>query len=478
MSRLVLRSARRRPTGSALIIVLWSLVLLSMGAVSVLYGTRVDLRVAKNIGDRTQARFLALAAIEKAKAVLYRESESRKQTGESFSRVPYDSATDFREQKLGNGTYQVIRAPRDGEVGTLVYGVLDMERLLDVATVTAAELMKLPDFTPDAAAAIIDWRDRDQKLSPQGAESAYYARLDRPYLMRNGPPETLLELLAVKGVTPERLLGEDLNANGLLDPAENDGDRTPPDDDADGQLYAGWSRYLAFSNTTQNLNARGEPRVHIQNGSEEELATVEGLSEDLANAITKYRQVQQLQSLADLLGVKRTEENPNAGRNRRRPNRGRSRNNRGNNNTNANNTNGNNSNLRVVGGEIIDQAQLIEFADGLTSREADLTNVVNVNTADQVVLGCLPGISEDLAREIVDQRQRIGSFRNLAQLLEVDGIDRAKLKEILPRLCVRSGTFRIIGEGAIESSGARYRIEAVIRRTDTDFKLLAYREDV
>ena len=101
--------------GSALIIVLWSLVLLSMGAVSVLYGTRVDLRVAKNVGDRTKARFLALAAIEKAKAVLYRESEQQKRSGEAFSAVPYDSPADFREQKLGAGEYQVIRAPRADE---------------------------------------------------------------------------------------------------------------------------------------------------------------------------------------------------------------------------------------------------------------------------------------------------------------------------------------------------------------------------
>ena len=35
-------------------------------------------------------------------------------------------------------------------------------------------------------------------------------------------------MLLIKGVTADLLLGEDTNANGLLDPEENDGDENLP----------------------------------------------------------------------------------------------------------------------------------------------------------------------------------------------------------------------------------------------------------
>ncbi len=38
--------------------------------------------------------------------------------------------------------------------------------------------------------------------------------LDPPYAPRNGPMETIEELLLVRGVTPELLFGVDANHNG------------------------------------------------------------------------------------------------------------------------------------------------------------------------------------------------------------------------------------------------------------------------
>ena len=55
--------------------------------------------------------------------------------------------------------------------------------------------------------AIIDWLDTDDKESDLGAESSYYQSLDKPYSCRNGPIQYLEELLLIKGITPELLLG-------------------------------------------------------------------------------------------------------------------------------------------------------------------------------------------------------------------------------------------------------------------------------
>ena len=65
---------RRR--GSILIGVLWCMVLLSVLVIGVLHTARMDLLVVKNYGDRVQAHYLALAGVERAKALLRRRDLS------------------------------------------------------------------------------------------------------------------------------------------------------------------------------------------------------------------------------------------------------------------------------------------------------------------------------------------------------------------------------------------------------------------
>jgi hypothetical protein len=55
-----------------LIGVLWCLGFLLVGGGGVLHTARMDLIVVKNYGDRIQAHCLALADIERAKALVYR----------------------------------------------------------------------------------------------------------------------------------------------------------------------------------------------------------------------------------------------------------------------------------------------------------------------------------------------------------------------------------------------------------------------
>lgn len=59
---------------------------------------------------------------------------------------------------------------------------------------------------------------------------------------------------------------------------------------------------------------------------------------------------------------------------------------------------------------------------------------MNLNTATAEELQVLPGIGEVLAQRIVAYREQIGGFRNLEQLLEVNGIGTVKYAEIVPML--------------------------------------------
>jgi type II secretory pathway component PulK len=120
--------------------------------------------------------------------------------------------------------FRVIRQGTADEGDELVYGIRDEESRLNINTVGREELAKLEDMRPEVVSSIIDWRDGDNSPQPSGAERDYYASLKPPYIPRNAEIQTIREMLLINGVTPELLLGEDLNANGLLDPEENDGD--------------------------------------------------------------------------------------------------------------------------------------------------------------------------------------------------------------------------------------------------------------
>jgi hypothetical protein len=77
-----------------------------------------------------------------------------------------------------------------------------------------------------------------------GAESQAYLRLNPPYRCKNGDFESTEELRLVMGAHLDILYGEDVNMNGVLDPNEDDGDVSPPADDRDGHLDPGILEYL------------------------------------------------------------------------------------------------------------------------------------------------------------------------------------------------------------------------------------------
>ena len=68
-------------------------------------------------------------------------------------------------------------------------------------------LMGLPGMTEDVADAILDWLDPDDEPRELGCEVEYYSGLSPPYAPKNGPVDTVEELLLVRGVTPQLLFG-------------------------------------------------------------------------------------------------------------------------------------------------------------------------------------------------------------------------------------------------------------------------------
>ena len=120
----------------------------------------------------------------------------------------------------------------------------------------------------------------------------------------------------------------------------------------------------------------------------------------------------------------------------------------------------------------------MEIADDVTvSSDDEQPGVININTASPEVLACLPGIGEELAQAIVSHRKSAGFFANIAWLLKVPGMSRDIFKQVAPKVCARSETFRILSEGRISSTGTRKILEVIVRVGPDSIDTLSYRED-
>lgn len=477
-----LQEVRARKRASILVGLLWCLVILSLVVVGVLHTSRIDLMAQKNYGDRIQAHYLALAGIEKAKALLYQNAHDRSRSQKNHSGELYNSQGDFRDVAFYRGKFSVLRRGRQDEGGGVVYGISDEESRLNVNVATIDELTNLDGMTPDIAAAIIDWRGNGSTVTPGGANADYYLSLDPPYRPRHAAFETVRELLMVRDVTPELLFDRDRHENGLLPPAGDVEDSSAGNLAAD--MDGGWAGIITVCSSEKNVNAGGEDRVNIQTADETELSKIKGITPPIAHAIVTYRGQHQFQSIADLLDVTAPQgQNQNQNRNSNsQSNQNNSDQSGSDNQDNSNSNQGNsssNSGAAGSGQKVISPELLMDIADDVSTVDAnqDLQGMININTAGLSVLDCLPGVDRQLAQAIISFRQSSGFFANTAELLKVNGMAQDIFKQLVPLVSARSETFRILSEGQVTSTGARQRIQEIVHVGLSDVSTLAYRED-
>src|SRR5262249_42476473 len=112
-------------------------------------------------------------------------------------------------------------------------------------------------MTDEIADSIITWvrteSENTRRPRPNGADSSYYNALSPSYRCKNGPLDSVEELLYVRGVTSQLLFGTDHNRNGVQDPGEDDGSGWDP----------GWAAYLTVYSRFPNVDSEGKTRVAL-----------------------------------------------------------------------------------------------------------------------------------------------------------------------------------------------------------------------
>jgi type II secretory pathway component PulK len=288
------RAPVRDRNGFVIIAVLIVIVVLSLAAYRFTDLMTAEYRAAARSQSAAQVRLAARSGVHYAAAVLADPNILYGQLGGNpyaDGAIPAQVVRDG-DQPNQQASFMLVAVAPDGTGGFAQKTgcVLDESARLNVNALIAADksgqvlfdaLLKLPNMTADLADAIVDWVDADDDPRDAGAESDYYAGLGSPYRAKNGPLNSVEELLLVRGMTPQLLFGNDRNRNGVAD-----------DDPAAGSFDRGLADYLTVYGRELNVDADGSLRINV-NESENLPDLYQRLAgrlpQDLADFILAYK---------------------------------------------------------------------------------------------------------------------------------------------------------------------------------------------
>ncbi|HEV8060327.1 MAG TPA: type II secretion system protein GspK [Gemmataceae bacterium] len=476
----------QRRSGFVLVAVLLVVVVLALSAYRFTQSMAAEYRVADGLERTAQARAFARSAIDYSMVML--------SNPQNFSSVlmnnPFDNSAVFQhiivqanDKPHFQGAFDIVAplgvdATAGGQVGNTL-GVFDEHSKININALFALDssgttltnfLMALPNMTEDVANSIVDWIDPDDTTRDNGAESDYYSGLSPPYVAKNGPLDSIEELLMVKGVTPQLLFGNDQNRNGVLDPGEDDGT---------GVLDQGWSAYLTVFSRERNVSSQNVPRINV-NSSDlttllTQLAAVVGepmacyivgarlysptpiaagatkpatggqlTQQQLGNLASPTTQPSSISSLFTLV------------------------------NTTISIPGSNGQAATTYACPLNDastlQSTLPLMLDQLTTQgTSDIPARLNVNTAPLALLEALPGITAAQAQTIFDQRPVYTggaapdpSFATTAWLLNQGNLTPTIMQGLDRYVTASSQVYRIQSIGYFDGGGPMARMEAVI----------------
>jgi type II secretory pathway component PulK len=414
--------------GSVLIIVLW--VALGLVSIALYFGNSMSLEM--RAADNRVAILQSQQAIAGAERYVSYVLSNRV----SNSAMPDPTLYEAEMVPVGASYFWLIGRQTNNtqtSVDTPFFGLIDEASKLNLNTATADMLQYLPGMTPQLADAIIDWRDADENVTTNGAESSTYLGRIPAYHAKNAKFETLDELRLVFGAELYILQGEDANMNGVLDLNENDSDTSPPSDNRDGHLDSGLFEYLTVYSRESVLrdDGSGSNKVNIAT------AQSSAIQSALAEKLSSDRASQIVASLGSTAATNLLQ-------------------------------------FYIRSGMTADEFAQVEglFCASDTPKEG----LVNVNTASETVLACIPGIGTDKAPSLVAYRQTASDkLKTIAWVLDV--LDQASALQAAPYLTTHSYQFTA-DVAAVGNYGRGYQRVKFVFDTSSGTPQVMYRQDL
>ncbi len=478
-------------------------------------------------GRQLQCRAIVESGAEAVRYYLMQDDAARDEAGGHFNNPSYfQTIPVLMHQDAAQCANFTVLVPNIDDTGNLAgvrYGLEDESARLNINALVEIDklqenagrdlLLGLPGMTEDVADAILDWMDSDDEAREYGVESDYYQGLSPAYGAKNGPLDTVEELLLVRGVTPQLLFGSDTNRNGMVDasemsPSSGIGATMPgattiapsasATDSSLGSMDRGWSGYLTLYSQEKNVTSQGLPRIDLNMDDLEALheSLSAALNEDWATFIILYRQNgpydgteagEDIATVGDLDfskegGTKLGQVLDLIGKKVQVPAAGAA-------GAGGGGGGGGGGEGTVVGpvfGETI--AEMMVYMPLLMDNVAVVTNPtipgrININQAPRALLVGIPGIEETVVDEILSQRvmeptsdDEAVARQHETWLMTAGIVTLDEMKLLSPFVCGGGDVYRAQIVGYYEDGNAASRAEVVFDATGAVPRIVSFRD--
>lgn len=195
--------------GVALILVLLMMSVIVAVTLQINVASRAQVYEVSNLGDGIKAIYIAKSGLFGAGMVLSNDKNAYDGLDEDWANL--EPLTEKSRALFDGGYLKLTIVDESGKIqlNKLADGDKYNNDIRDLLT----RLLSLPEYNlnerqvSDLVDAIKDWLDPDSAVTGGGAENAYYSSLPEPYACKNGPLDSLEELLKVRGMTRELYYG-------------------------------------------------------------------------------------------------------------------------------------------------------------------------------------------------------------------------------------------------------------------------------
>ncbi|MBN1832927.1 MAG: type II secretion system minor pseudopilin GspK [Deltaproteobacteria bacterium] len=180
-----------------------------------------ELYAAANLRDNARLGSIAKSGFHYAIAVLFEDAnaenefDSLHEAWANFRALSANSSSMYEDGRFEvrivdhSGRIQINQLLKAPEVMGEEY-IYNMTQKDLLTRFLRSEEFDLDEETvDDLVDALKDWMDPDHEVTGFGAENSYYQTLDKPYACKNGPVDSLEELLLVRGISRELFYGTD-----------------------------------------------------------------------------------------------------------------------------------------------------------------------------------------------------------------------------------------------------------------------------
>lgn len=264
--------------GVALIMVLWIMTILSTIVLEFCFTMRTEINITKNYRNDFMLYAMAEGGLERSiLELIYKHDQKiqairRQKTKEEIVPAEREWITDDRAYFLrySNGDCE-MRVMNEG-------GKLNINQISESLLRKILSNLGLEDEQRDIIAdSIMDWRDPDDFYRLNGAENDYYQSLKEPYNCKNGPLDSIEELLLVRGITREIFYGKRK--------VEKEGEETVE--------HVGLKDIFTIYSTSHQIDINSTNKIVLKYAL--------GISDEISNLILKAREEKSFENHSDLL---------------------------------------------------------------------------------------------------------------------------------------------------------------------------------